>query len=138
MIIECNYGAVVYYSDLVRAHYAGDTLRYHDNGGALQLLAERLLELRVSCKVQRRHTVVKYQYLGILYNRTGDGKALLLSAGKGASLFRDHVLIAVRESADELVRLGYLRGTLHLFVGGVRVAPADILLDGFREQLALL
>ena len=54
-----------------------------------------------------------------------------------AALF-DPGVVFIGELLDELVGLGQLAGFQHLGVGGVGVAPAQVVFDGAGEQHVLL
>ena len=57
-----------------------------------------------------------------------DVRAALLDVG----------IVLVRELLDEVVRLRQFAGVDHLFIGGIGVAPAQVVLDGAGEEDVLL
>ena len=75
---------------------------------------------------------------GIGYGSTGDGKELALSLAEVASVTAEGCVIAVGESADEVVGTDHL-GCLDTFlIGGVELAVTDIVEDGACEEVGLL
>ena len=70
--------------------------------------------------------------------RPGDGQKLPLPLGEVAPVPVEHGLIAVRQLADEGVRVGDPGGLPHLLVRGVQAAVADVVGDGPRKQVGVL
>ena len=65
---------------------------------------------------------------------SGDAQALLLAAGDVGAALLDVGVGALGEAVDELVGAGKVRCLADLVVGGVLVAPAQVLGDGAAEQ----
>ncbi len=75
---------------------------------------------------------------GVFEEGAGDGDALNLPAGEAHAAFADYGLIAVRQLADEIVRVGHGGGGVDLLAGGIAPAIEDILPDGAGEEHRLL
>ena len=71
-------------------------------------------------------------------SRTRDGKQLTLALRQTAAVTVDDSIIAVRQSADEVVRIGKLRRCLDLLVGRIQAAVADIIANGAGKQVGIL
>ena len=66
--------------DLIRMAYRADTLSYDQNSGLFCLFSKSLPQSGVRFEVQRREAVVEDVQLRLLYESSGDGKTLLLTA----------------------------------------------------------
>ena len=130
--------AVVEHEDHVGVLHRGDALRDDDLRRVGDLRRERLADQRVGARVDGACRVVENQNLRVLQQGARDAQALLLAAGDvGAALF-DVGVVALREGADEVVRLRELAGVDELLVRRVLVAPAQVLLDRAGEQHVFL
>ena len=75
---------------------------------------------------------------GIGYGSTGDGKELALSLAEVASVAAEGCVIAVGESADEVVGTNQLSRLDTFLIGGIELAVTDIVEDGACEEVGLL
>ena len=134
----CGDAAFLHDENHVGFLHGCDALGDDDLGGVGDLVVERLTDQLVRLGVDRGGGVVENQDLRLLQERASDAQALALAAGDvGAALF-DVRVVLVRELLDEAVGLRELAGVADLLVGGVRVAPAQVLGDGSGEQHVLL
>ena len=70
--------------------------------------------------------------------RTRDGKQLALTLRQTAAVAVDDGIVAVRQSADEVVRIGKLRRSHDFLVGRIQTTVADIIADGAGKQVGIL
>ena len=135
---DAGHPALMEYNDLVRMADGADALGDNQHGRPLCLLGKRFAQSGVCLKVQSRKTVVKNIELGFLYKGSGDGQALLLSAGKvGDSL--GHIGVQpIRERADEITGLRHVRGVHQLIFAGIFIAVAQVAGNGAGEEPGFL
>ena len=130
--------ALVQDDDLVGVLHGAQPLGDDDLGGAGDLPGEGPADEGVGAGVDGGGRVVEDEDLRPLEQGAGDAQALLLASGHIGAALLDAGVVAVGELPDELVGLGELAGADELGVGGVGVAPAQVLLDGAGEQDVLL
>src|SRR5699024_5163135 len=130
--------AALHHDDAVGVLDAGHPLGDDDLGGLGDKLPETLADQGVGAGVHRAGGVVQDQDPGLLQQGAGDAQALFLAARNVGAALLDPGVVFLGELLDELVGLGQAAGLLHLGVGGVGVAPAQVVLDGAREQHVLL
>ena len=82
--------------------------------------------------------VVQDQDAGLFQQCAGNAEALLLAAGDVVAALLDVGLVLVGEALDKFIGACLLAGVLDLGVGGVGVAPAQVLGNRAAEQLVLL
>ena len=73
--------------------------------------------------------VVEDEYAGLAEEGAGDGDALLLASGERHAALRQLGVVAVLEGLDEAVGAREAGRVADRLVGGVLVAPADVLGD---------
>jgi len=125
--------ALVQDDDLVGVLHGAQPLGDDDLGGAGDLPGEGPADEGVGAGVDGGGRVVEDEDLRPLEQGAGDAQALLLASGDIGAALLDAGVVAVGELPDELVGLGELAGADELGVGGVGVAPAQVLLDGAGE-----
>src|SRR5437870_4712572 len=74
----------------------------------------------------------------VFQERARDADPLAFAAGEPRPALAQFFVVALRQSADEVMRVGGLGGGDDLLVGGVDPAVADIFLDRRRKQQRLL
>ena len=126
--------AALHQDDAVRVLYAGHALGDDDLGGLWDKLAEALADQGVGLGVNRAGGVVQDEDLGLFEQGPGNAKALLLAAGYIGSALLDPGVVLIRKLLDKFVGLGQLTGLYELLVRGVRIAPAQVVLDGSGEK----
>ena len=130
--------AVVHHENEVGILHGRDALGDDDLRRLGDIGAEALADQRVGARVDRGGRVVEDQNLRLFEKRPGDAETLLLSAGDVRAALLDIGVIPVGEGADEFVRLREPARLDHLVVGGVFVAPAQVILDRAGKQHILL
>ena len=124
----------VHDDDPIRILHGGDALGNDDLRGFRNVGMQALTDQRIRFCVHGAGGVVQNEDLGMLEQGPGNAQPLLLPAGHiGAALF-DVGIVALRESPDEVVRLGQLTDLHQLFVGGARIAPPEVFLDGAGKE----
>ena len=118
--------AVVEDEDAVGVLHAGYALGDDDLRGAGYALAEGGAYLRVGGGVDGAGGVVEYEHLRVLQQCARYAQALLLAAGDVVAAALYAGVVAVGEAVDEFVGTGGLAGGDALFLGRVRVAPAQV------------
>ena len=78
------------------------------------------------------------QDLGFAQEGAGDAQTLFLAARDVGAALLDPCIVLVGEALDELVGAGQAAGFHALLLGGVLIAPAQVVQDGAREQDVLL
>src|SRR5699024_2677801 len=124
--------------DAVGVLHAGYTLGNDDLGGFGDIITEALADQRVGLGIDGAGGVVQNQDLGLFQQGAGDAQALFLAAGNIGAALLDPGVVLIRELLDKFVGLGQLAGFQDLVIGGVRVAPAQVVLDGAGKQHVLL
>ena len=130
--------AAIHDDDLVRVHQRGDALGDDDLRHFRPLRGQRLTDHGVGLGIDGAGGIVEDQHLRLFEQRAGDAEALALAAGDVRAALLDVGIVLVGELLDEVVRLRQFAGVDHLFIGGVRVAPAQVVLDGAGEEDVLL
>ena len=100
--------------------------------------AEGCVDLLLHAAVDRGRGVVEEEDLRIGEQGAGERDPLALAPGEQGALLADDGVVAVRQGADEVVRLGRAGGRLDLLVGRVRAAEGDVGTDGVGEQEGVL
>ena len=96
----------------------------------LRFLRQRFSQRRIRLEVQCGKAVVKDIKLRLFHQGAGDGKPLLLSAGKIRTALGDKGLKPIGQGADKFSRLCHLRGMHQLLFGSILSAVAEVGLDG--------
>ena len=130
--------AVLHQEDPVGVLHRGHPLGNDDLGGLGDKFAESLADEGVGAGVHRAGGVVQNQNLGLFQQGPGNAQPLLLAAGHVGAALLDVGVILLGELLDELVRLREAAGLFQFLVGGMGIAPAQVLLDRAGEQLVLL
>ena len=134
MCADGTYLAAVHDHDTIRVLYRTRALGDDNLGGLGYETFEACADELVGLGVDGTRGVIEDEYLGFLEQCPGDAEPLLLTARDvGASLL-DVGVIPVGHALDELVGLGKLAGFDELLVARIGVAPAQVLLDGAREE----
>ena len=81
---------------------------------------------------------VEDQNFGVAQQSTGEGDALSLSAAQSLTVGANRRLVTLGELADEVVCLGLLCRFNDFFLGGLPAAIADVVQNGFVEELGKL
>ena len=100
--------------------------------------ADGLAQARIRRVVQRGGAVVQDENFGVAHERTGNGQALALAAGKVLAALRDLGVQTALAGRDKFRRLRGLERDLQLGIRCVLLAPAEILRDGPGKQDGLL
>ena len=130
--------AVFHNQDQVAVADRGETVRDHKCGSALHQLVHAALYDLFGTGIDGGGRLIENQHRRVGDRRTGDGKELALALGEVCAVSMQHGLVAVRETADEAVGVGQFCRRLHLFIGGIQFAEADVIGDGAGEQIGLL
>ena len=138
MVADRADAAAVHHDDAVGILHGSDALRNDDLGGLGNELTEPLADQGVGLGVHRAGGVVQDQHFGLFQQRAGNAQALLLAAGYVGAALLDPGVVLVGELLDEFVGLRQFAGLHHLSVGGVRVAPAQVVFDRAGEQHVFL
>ena len=89
-------------------------------------------------RIDVRGRLVEYQQAAIRQQRAGDGQQLLLSAGDAGRILTDNGVIALRQSADEVIAVGFVAGGDYLLPRCVRTAVGDVVGYGAAEEPCVL
>src|SRR2546423_15500338 len=98
-----------------------------------------LLDFVLGRTIDGAGRVVEDEDARIGQQRTRNGDALALTAGKSHTAFANHRVVAFFEVADKAIRLGILRGLLDSILGRLLTKTiGDILADGARKEEDIL
>jgi hypothetical protein len=100
--------------------------------------AHRLADLAFLGRVHGTGCVVEHEHSGIGHDRPCDGDALPLATAQGVPPLTDHGVVAVGQSADELVCPGQSSGALEHLLGSVRHCESDVAAHSVVEQQRVL
>ena len=126
MCAHVDDASAVHHHDAVGALHSGESMGDDEGGAPLHGLFERGLHSPFALRVERAGGFVQQQQRGVLQNGAGDADALALSAGQAHAAFAQIGVVALRQFADESVRLCRAGGLDHLVVGGLGPAVADV------------
>ena len=128
----------VEHQDAVGADHARQAMGDDQRGPAHHQAVERRLDERLALRVHRRQRLVQHEDGRVAQERARDRDALALAAGQPDRALAHARGVALRQAADELVRVGRPRGRLQLGLRGVGLAEAEVLLDGAVEEVGVL
>ena len=93
------------------------------------------ISVRVSMEGGR---LVEDQHRRVGHRRTRNGKQLALALGEVGAVAGQHRVEAIRQAADEQLRIGQAGRRTAFFVGGVQAAVADVVHDRTGKQVGIL
>ena len=82
--------------------------------------------------------LVQDQHRRIRYGDTGNGQELALPLAETAAIIGNPGVVAIRQVADEGIRVGQAGGGADFLIGGVQLAVADVIGNGAGEQMGVL
>src|SRR5450759_4474262 len=124
--------------DQVRPSNGGETVGNHERGATLHQSVERLLDEFFGLGIHAGSRVVQDEDARVHQQGAGYRNALALTAGERNAALAYLCLVAFGELDDEIVRLGRLRGSVDLIIGGLGAPISDVLADaGGEEQRGL-
>ena len=126
--------APIQYQDLVSVQYSGNALGDDKAGSSLHEPFEGLLDAILSAIVHAGRGIVKNEDPGIKQERSGNGDALLLSAGKRHPSLSHVGVEPVGKGGDEIMGFTRYGGLDDLGHGGIRTAEGDVLANGPLKQ----
>src|SRR5690606_5265575 len=99
---------------------------------------ERPLDLVLGFGVERAGSFVQNKDRSLLEDCARNGNTLALAAGQGSSALAGQIGVAPRLAHDEFMSLGEFCRFLHLGVGGIGPAKANVLGDAAVEETCIL
>ena len=126
------------HDDAVRVLQGGETLGDDEGGPAFAKSFHRLLDQPLRLRVHARRGVVQNQHARIHQERARDGDALALAAAERHAALANDRVVAVRQLADEFMRLRRARAFFNLRPRRLRPTVGDVLSDRRAEQESLL
>ncbi len=115
--------------DAVGADHARQPMREDQRRATGRQTVDRLLNRRLVFRVDRGESLVEDQDRRVAQQGAGDRQALALAAGEQHTALADHRGVTLRQSRDELVRVGVARRGFDFRVVGVGPAEPEVLLD---------
>jgi len=110
-----------------------------DKGSAaLHQFEQRLLDLQFGARIHAGGGLIEDQDTRIRQGGPGNGQQLALPLADVGAPLREGGMVAVRQAADELVRVGEDGGLNHLLVRRVQPAIADVLHHRVGEEKVVL
>src|SRR6267142_2711675 len=119
--------AAVEHQDAVEAAHRRQPVRDHDRGASLDEPLHRLLDQGLRFGIEARRRLVEDQDRRVGKKRARQRDALPLAARQLDAAFADQRAVALRQSQDELMRVGKTRGLLDRRHAGARPAVGDVL-----------
>ena len=89
-------------------------------------------------RVERGGGFIQQQDRRITQNGTGDGDALLLTAGEIAPAFTGDGIVAIADLLDEFMGMRFFGSGDDFRLGGIKAAIADVFTDGVVKQEGVL
>ena len=109
-------------------------MRDRDGGAILGKLHEGFLDLLFGFRIERSGRFVEDEDLRIVEQRTRNGKSLLFTARKRATLFTDDGVVAVTELDNKAVCACRLCRCNDFFSGRILLCVCNILVDRTVEK----
>lgn len=135
---ELHDPAVVDDCDLVGAGDGREPVGDRDGRAPGRQRVERLLHGLLRARVERARGLVEHEHGRVAQHDPRDREALPLAAREAIAALADERLVAVRQTADQLVDLGGAGGCAQLLVGRVRPREAQVLGHGRVQEVRLL
>ena len=130
--------AIFQHQNQVRRLDGADALGHNDHNGIPGLGVQGTAQGRVGLEVQRGEAVVKEVEVRLPEDGPGDGQTLPLSAGDVGAAGGHVGVKAEFLLLHEVQRLGHLQRVVGLRLGGVRLAPPEVVQNGPGEEESLL
>eukprot|EP00967_Tisochrysis_lutea_P108852 scaffold168864_cov29-Tisochrysis_lutea.AAC.4 len=131
MLDDGNLVGIAYRAQTVSNRHSRSLLRRHD-------LVKRSLHHALTLRVKRRRRLVEQQHRRPADDGARDGDPLLLAARQAAAARFERRVVACRQAADEVVRIGGTRGLLHVGLTCALAAVGDIVGNRACEENGLL
>ena len=112
--------------------------RYHDSRSPAAKLFKRCLYCALCTRVHSACSFVKYKYLRVSEDSTGNGYTLTLSAGKLLMSPAQLCHIPIRKLYYKLMRAGSFRRADNVVYRRLRSGISDIVKYGTRDKMRLL
>lgn len=126
--------AAVYHNDTIRFANGRKSVRDDDCRSTLAKFKERLLYYRFRGVVECARRFVKNENGRIFEEHARDTQPLFLTARKFYASLAYLRVVAVRQTSDICVYVGFLCRLDNFLVGGVLFAVGDVLLERTRKQ----
>ena len=138
MVADLCDAAALHDDDAVCVLHGADALGDDELGRVGQIACQPCANLGVGLGVDGAGGVVQDQDLGATQQGACNAQALLLTARNIRAALFDPGVVALGEAVDKLVGAGQMRCLADFLVGGVRVAPTQVLGDGAAKQHVFL
>lgn len=115
--------------NLIRLHQRRHAVRNQDERRAARRFAQTSADGFIRLGVHRGQRVVKDHDGGMFQQRSGDCRALLLSAGEGHAALANNRIIAVLKAGNRIMQTGFLRRLLDFRLTDAVFGDGDILRD---------
>ena len=125
--------AVLHDQDQVRRADRRETMRDHERRTALHKVIHGPLDALLRARVDRARRLIENEHAPVRQDRARNRE----KADVGR-VFVDHEIVAAGQGGNEVVRAARARRSLHLFVGRVELAIADVLANRAAEQPRVL
>ena len=116
----------------------GQPVGHDKRGSSLHHGIKGFLDPNLSSGVDGRSGLIQNQHRRQTQHDPGDTQQLLLTLGKIAAGFSDGRIISLRQPLNEAVSMGPLCRFNNFFLGGIRLAIADIFQDGIGKKEYIL
>ena len=104
----------------------------------LRDFAQRVEDGALGFTVKARGRLVEYQNRRTFKKGSGNGDALLFTAGKLQTTLAHQRVTSLRKRADKCVEMGEADGFLYLSIVGLGIAVANVLKNAVIEQDGVL
>ena len=130
--------SVLEYHDGIRVAHGGQTVRDDKDRSAVHQTVHALLYQCLGAGIDGACRLVENHNRGIGDRCARNRDQLALTLGQVCTVVGEHGVIALGQTADELVGVGQLCCDLDLLVGRIQTAIADVLAHGAGEQVGVL
>ena len=130
--------AVIQHHDGVGVAHGGKAVRDDKHGAPGHQRVHTALHNGLGARVDGAGRLVHNHHRWVGHSRTCNGKQLALTLAEVRAVAVQHGVVAIGQTADEVVRTGQLRRSNALLVTRIQVAVADIFHHRAGEEIGIL
>ena len=124
--------------DNVRVLNSRQAVRDNEYRAAVHQAVHACLHDGLGARVDRAGRLVENHDRRVGYRRAGDREQLTLALRQAAAVPVNYGIVAVRQTADKVIRTRQLSRRHDFLVRCIQIAVADVVADGAGEQVGIL